>query len=73
MADAYCGRGSAYSCKGKPEKAIADDDEAIRLEPRRPDGYILRGWAHAIKGEPDKAVADFDEAVAKSEMNRAFV
>ena len=40
---AYCNRGVAYANKGDYDKAIADCNEAIRLDPKDAVAYCNRG------------------------------
>jgi tetratricopeptide (TPR) repeat protein len=56
-------RGLAYDSKGEHDRAIADYDEAIRLDPKNADSYVNRGLAYDRKGEHDRAIADYDEAI----------
>ena len=42
MAEAYCERASAYCWKGEANMAIADCNEAIRLDPNLSDAYNVR-------------------------------
>ncbi len=44
------------------EKAIADYDEAIRLNSNYANAYYNRGVAHFNLGKKDKALADWKEA-----------
>ena len=44
------------------DKAIADLDEAIRLEPKRGNLYRDRGSIYEQKGDKAKAAADFAKA-----------
>jgi tetratricopeptide (TPR) repeat protein len=56
------------------DKALADCNEAIRLDPTRAYGYYNRGLAWESKHEYDKAIADFTEAVRLDPRNAdAFV
>src|SRR5882724_10035228 len=43
--------------------AIADYNEAIRLDPKNAAAYNNRGFAYGQKGDYDKALADFSEAI----------
>ena len=45
------------------DKAIADYDEAIELDPKDAVAYNNRGVAWYAKNEYDKAIADFNEAI----------
>jgi tetratricopeptide (TPR) repeat protein len=50
--------------KGECDKAIADCNEAIRLEPKVASGYFYRGLAWETEGEDGKAIADLDTAIS---------
>jgi tetratricopeptide (TPR) repeat protein len=54
----------AYANKRDYDKAIADFDKAIALNPSYPSVYYNRGIAHAGKGNYDKAILDFDKSIA---------
>jgi len=60
---AYINRGDARMAKGDYAKAIADYDEAIRLNPKDRWAYITRGNARMEIGDHAKAIADFGEAI----------
>ena len=60
---AYLNRGNAWYAKKEYDKAIADYDEAIRLDPKHAMAYNSRGNAWHAKKEYDKAIADYDEAI----------
>ena len=83
-ATAYVERGLAYYKKGEYDEAIADYDEAIRLNPKYAAAYESRGFAyrqkddwdrarddnyHSIKLEADKQIA-FDPENANAYKNR---
>jgi tetratricopeptide (TPR) repeat protein len=61
-ADFYRKRGFDWYRKGEYDKAIADYDLAIRLDPDA-DVYVKRGTAWYETDEYDKAIADFDQAI----------
>jgi tetratricopeptide (TPR) repeat protein len=46
---------------GDYDRAIADLDQAIRLDPQYAIAYFNRGTAYGAKGEFDHAIADYDE------------
>jgi Flp pilus assembly protein TadD len=60
---AYNNRGSAYGKKGENDRAIADYNEALRLNPKLASAYNNRGLAYSKKGENDRAIADHNEAL----------
>ena len=49
--------------EGNRDKAIADLNEAIRLDPKFDRAYCWRGIAYEKNGELDKAIADYTEAI----------
>ena len=59
---AFCQRADGLYCKGQYDKAIADYDQAIRLDPKSGPAYAGRGFAWCGKGDWAKAIKDFDEA-----------
>jgi len=77
QAAAYYNRGNAHAAKGDQAAAIADYDEAIKLEPKNALAFNNRGTAHSEKGDSDAAIADFSEAIkhnaryASAYFNRA--
>jgi lipoprotein NlpI len=63
LAKAYYYRGVEYRDKGDLDRAIADLNQAIRLDPKFALAYSNRGLAWEDKGEFDRAIADYDEAI----------
>jgi tetratricopeptide (TPR) repeat protein len=63
FAAAYNNRGLAYQNKRDYDRAIADYNEAIRLDAQNTVAYNNRGNTHLDKGENDRAIADYDEAI----------
>jgi tetratricopeptide (TPR) repeat protein len=59
----FLNRGNANNLKGDPDRAIADYDEALRLEPELAMAYNNRGVAWRDKGDKEHALADFSAAV----------
>lgn len=56
-------RGLAFDRMGDRERAIAELNEAIRLDPKCARAYPHRGLAQFRKKEYDQAIADFTEAL----------
>ena len=65
----YSRRGAAWCTKGEYDKAIADGNKAIELDPRSSHAYNNRGIAWMCKKEYDKAVADYTEALRLDSRN----
>jgi lipoprotein NlpI len=68
-ASAYYNRGNAYAAKGEQLPAIADYDEAIKLDPKGSIALNNRGTAKSESGDLDGAIADFGEAIT---LNKKF-
>jgi tetratricopeptide (TPR) repeat protein len=60
---AYNNRGNVLRDRGELDRAIADFDAAIRLDPKSADSHINRGIARYRRGDLDRAIADYDEAI----------
>src|SRR5262249_11540081 len=60
---AYVNRGNAYEEKGEFDRAIRDQDEAIRLDAKSFRAYLGRAAAYHDKRDYDRAVRDYDQAV----------
>jgi tetratricopeptide (TPR) repeat protein len=65
-AAAFYNRGNAYTAKGDAGAAIADYDEALKLDAKNAGALNNRGSARNEKGELDAAIADFDAALKLS-------
>jgi tetratricopeptide (TPR) repeat protein len=63
-------RASAYDRKGDTDRAIADDDIALRLDPAQADVLNARGELYRRKGDRVRALSDFGNAV-KLDPNHA--
>ena len=53
-------RGLAYLARGNLDAAIADFDEALRLDPADADTHVNRGTALQLKGDLERALADYE-------------
>lgn len=56
-------RGLAYASKGAYDKAIADFNRALELEPQFASAFTNRGEMFRLKGDLDRAFADFTQAL----------
>lgn len=63
LAETYSNRGGGYIQKQDYARAIADLDEAIRIEPEVGFFYGNRAIAHFMKGDRQRASVDFEEQV----------
>jgi len=59
----YFYRGNAYNKKGEYDRAIADFNQALQLNPKLAAFFYHRGSAYGHKGEYDRAIADFTQAL----------
>jgi tetratricopeptide (TPR) repeat protein len=48
---------------GENDRAIADYDKTIALDPKYAIAYDNRGIAYKAKGDNDRAIADHNEAI----------
>lgn len=62
-AQAYNNRGNAFRDNREYGSAIADYDEAVRLNPSFANAYNNRGIANRAAGLSDRAIADFNAAL----------
>ncbi|MER8608866.1 tetratricopeptide repeat protein [Mesorhizobium sp. M1233] len=61
-AKAYHSRAITWADSGDNDRAIADYDNTIALDPKDTDAYNERGVLWLDKGENDRAIRDFDRA-----------
>ncbi|NLX11869.1 MAG: tetratricopeptide repeat protein [Chloroflexi bacterium] len=60
----YFFRGNCYAFQEAYDQAVADYDEALRLNPDLAEGYVNRGLTHVRLGRYEQAIADYDRALA---------
>src|SRR5215467_5887603 len=57
----FYNRGNAYEKKGELNAAMADFNEAIRLDVTFAAAYTARGTTYWGQGNPERALADWNE------------
>jgi tetratricopeptide (TPR) repeat protein len=74
LAIAFHNRGNALRRKAEYDRAIADFDQSIKLDPKAYDPYVDRGWTYHQKGDFDRAIESHSEAIKRDRDNeRAFI
>jgi tetratricopeptide (TPR) repeat protein len=68
----YAERGHVNIVAGKPDDAIRDLNEALRLDPKNADAFNTRGFAYAKKGDFVRALADYDAAIKLNPLGAVF-
>jgi len=63
LAIACYNRGIAYGMSGQYDRAIADYDTAIKINPKDTIAYVVRGISYEGKGQFDRAIGDYDMAI----------
>src|SRR5258708_5506345 len=63
LANRYVDRGIHWRRKGDPDRALADYNQAIALDPKLAVAYLNRGNTWSAKGQSDSALADYDKAI----------
>jgi len=61
--EAHTYRGFAYKRLGDKDKAIAEFDEAIKLDPKEALAWRVRGATYAAKADYAKQLADYTESI----------
>ena len=63
LAALYDNRGVEYRSKGQHDRAIADHNEAIRLDPKYSKAYKNRGDVYRDQGDYDGAIANYNQTI----------
>jgi tetratricopeptide (TPR) repeat protein len=63
LAEAYCGRGSAYEGLGDLDRALAEYDQAIAYDPRLAPAFIKRARIRTEAGDLDGSLADLSRVM----------
>jgi len=67
-----CACGSFWKEKGEFDRALADCNEVIRLDPGYAAAYANRGDVWRLKGDLDQALNDHDQAIRLSPESIVF-
>lgn len=68
-AASYCRRGILFASKGQPDKAMADLNEGLRVDPKLAEGYFSRGLVRYELEEYSAATADYQRAISLDPRN----
>src|SRR4249920_2118556 len=63
LAILHSNRGIAYSKAGDYDRAMADFDTALGINPNHVRAYVNRGNANYARRDYDRAIADFGQAI----------
>jgi tetratricopeptide (TPR) repeat protein len=63
LSSVYAARGTGWASKNDFVRAIADFDEALRIDPKNLVALSNRGAAWLLKGETAKAITDLDAVI----------
>src|SRR5262245_7701406 len=66
---ALTNRGRAYLRRDQPDRALADFDQAVMIDPKNSRGWANRGDFYQAMGEFDRAVQDYDSAIMANPMD----
>ena len=65
----YIDRAAAYRARSDLDRALAELDRAVRLEPRMAAALIARATIYRAKGELERAIADYSRGLATDKSN----
>jgi tetratricopeptide (TPR) repeat protein len=68
---ALIANGKRAVLNGDLDRAVRDFGEAIRIDPKHPDGYAERGQALFKLGETERAIADYSAALGRDPQHGA--
>jgi Flp pilus assembly protein TadD len=68
-ANTYYSQGVAFAEQGDYHGALANYEQAIKLDPNDAEVYIGRGRAYSELGEKQKAIDDYNQAIKVNPNN----
>ena len=63
-------RGSSYIQLRQYDRALADLEAAIKMQPQEAQGYLYRGELHRVEGRLEAALRDYDEGLRLAPDNK---
>ena len=69
LAIKYTQRGFEYSAIGDQDRALADYDQAIRIDPTFSVAYSNRGVIYRDRNQPDRAMIEYNQAIRLDAKN----
>ncbi len=68
----FYNRGVAFAQKKEYDKALADFDKVLRLDPKFASAYVVRAEIWLMKKDVDHAIADYDQALRLERGSNAY-
>jgi tetratricopeptide (TPR) repeat protein len=69
LAKAHAYRGNAYAQTGDTDRALADIEQAIRIDPKGGFAYGARGDLYLVKKDYEHAISDYSTMIAVDPTN----
>jgi hypothetical protein len=59
----YANRGEIWRLKGDLDRALIEQEQSVRLDPKSPLPFLSRGDTYRYRGDFNRAFADYDQAL----------